>query len=613
MIIQPGGNVDVIRGCLKLLNKQDRVRTFAVLIIQIVLAFMDLIGVGIIGALGALTLTSATAKGPGNRLSILLQKFGIIDFSVQKQAMILGLVAAIVLIAKTILSMWLLKRTNLYLGRRGARLSADLIEKVFKLPYLRIREQSLMSWQFQLTTAIDVISTGIITTSLLMVSDMTLLVILCGGLFIVEPSMALSALVLFVSGAMWTYRRQHKRTLEIGSELASKSIQTNETMQVMFDSYRDLHIRAAFPHYSKMMRNLRLSIADLNATRVYMPYVGKFTLEILLVVGFLFISASQFLLNESSRAVANIAIFLVASARISPAVLRIQQGLLMIKGNRGQARSAFALIQELQSVDLLSNSGEVGKISGGGAIGLEVEVQRVSFKYPKNPIFALKNISFKVESKEAVAVVGSSGSGKSTLIDLILGILNPDQGKILVDSKMPSKVLRDRPGSISFVPQKIVIANRTVRENLALGLEEAKIEDQFFWNALDQSQLGDFFRSQPEGLETLLGVGGIDLSGGQVQRIGLARALLTQPNLLILDEATSSLDGKTEHLVTEALGKLRGTLTLIVIAHRLSTIKNFQKVIYMKDGEIIAVGNFKELIGRIPDLAEQAELMKMDF
>lgn len=572
---------------------------------------LDLVGVGIIGALGALTISSATSKGPGDRVTFLLEKLGLLESTIQQQALILGSTAAFLLVTKTIISMILLKRTNLYLARRGARLSADLIDSVLRFPMLRLRQQSLMNWQYQLTLAVDVISVGIITTTILMISDLTLLVVLGIGLFYIEPSIALGALLLFAGSALIVYRRQHQQSLKIGSRIASITVQTNESLQLVFDSYRDLFVRSSLQSYSRRIRRLRMESADLNALRSYMPYVGKYTLEITMVIGFLFIASTQFALNEVSRAVANIAIFFVASARISPAVLRIQQSFLLMRTNRGQAESALKLIDEVRQTKV----SEIGvglrpEINFDHEM-LDLDIEEVDFAYPNNEAFQLKKISFKVLPGESVAIIGSSGSGKSTIVDLILGLIEPNSGKLTINGEKPADIHSNSPGAISFVPQRVVVANKSIRENLAIGFEEIDIPENLFWEALSKAQLDEFVRQLPSKIDTKIGAGGIELSGGQVQRLGLARALLTRPSLLVLDEATSALDGKTEFLVTEALESLKGALSLVVIAHRLSTISKFDKIIYMKEGSLVDQGNFAYLIGKYPDLAEQAELMKL--
>lgn len=596
-----------------LLQASDRKRTIPVIGIQLLLAVLDLIGVGIVGILGALTIASVSNEQPGDRVSMILNFLRLSNISLRNQAIILGTLSACLLLGKSLLSMYTLRRLSRHLARQSARISSELIHAVFAFPFLRLKRQSIMAWRFQLTYAVDTVSIGILTALLLMVSDIILVIILGLGIFLVEPLIAFGTLLMFSLSALTIYKLQHAKFQSIGLETSKINVLTDEAIYLMLESYRDLFVRSSLSTYADRIKILRLKNADLNAARTYLPYIGKFGIELTTVIGFLLIAGSQFLLNDASRAVGNIAVFFVASARISPAVLRIQQGLLAIKGNRGSAESALDLIDEiLQSkIEPLTKRSVLELSDHKNDTPCYVRLDSVSFQYPGNSHFKISNFSCEIKSGESVGIVGPSGSGKSTLADLILGIITPTLGTVLVDGKTPQNLHSLTPGKMAYVPQKIVVTNQTIKENIAIGLDVDSITEEDYWDALMKAEMSDFVHSLPKKLETKLGVGGIELSGGQSQRLGLARALVTSPNVLLLDEATSSLDGKTEFLITKSLQDLKGYLTLVVIAHRLSTIKNMDKVIYIVDGKIRAIGTFSNLISQFPDFAEQAELMQI--
>jgi ABC-type multidrug transport system fused ATPase/permease subunit len=175
----------------------------------------------------------------------------------------------------------------------------------------------------------------------------------------------------------------------------------------------------------------------------------------------------------------------------------------------------------------------------------------------------------------------------------------------------PSDVIKKWPGAISYVPQDVLVINSTIRENVVLGFESGLIEDREVWEALRIAQLDDFVRSLPDGLDNHVGERGTMLSGGQRQRLGIARAMFTNPQLLVMDEATSSLDGKTESDLGEAILQLKGKVTVILIAHRLSSIRNVDKVIYLDKGAVIAQGTFDELRVSVPEFDQQVKSMGM--
>ena len=210
---------------------------------------------------------------------------------------------------------------------------------------------------------------------------------------------------------------------------------------------------------------------------------------------------------------------------------------------------------------------------------------------------------------KSLAVVGSSGAGKTSLVDVLLGILPSNSGVVSISGKPPLEAIATWPGAISYVPQAVTISNGSFRENVGLGFPKELATDELVWTALEVAQLSDYVRQLPRGLDTLVGERGARISGGQRQRLGIARAMFTRPKLLVLDEATSSLDGQTESDITDAIQGLKGSVAVVMIAHRLSTVRNADQVIFMDKGKILARGSFEEVRRAIPDFDNQAKLM----
>jgi ABC-type multidrug transport system fused ATPase/permease subunit len=238
-----------------------------------------------------------------------------------------------------------------------------------------------------------------------------------------------------------------------------------------------------------------------------------------------------------------------------------------------------------------------------------IVVRNVSFRYPGSPVNAIDNLSFDVHEGSVTSIVGPSGSGKSTLADLMLGILLPDAGSIILSNQSIGQSVKDWPGALSYVPQEVALMNGTIRENVAMGFAAEFVPEAKILEALEMAQLKDFALSLPEGIDTLIGERGTRLSGGQKQRLGIARALFTKPKFIILDEATSSLDGLTENDISSAIQKLRGAVTVVMIAHRLSTVKSSDQIIYLSNGRLISKGSFEQVRSAVPDFDHQAQLM----
>jgi ABC-type multidrug transport system fused ATPase/permease subunit len=288
--------------------------------------------------------------------------------------------------------------------------------------------------------------------------------------------------------------------------------------------------------------------------------------------------------------------------------LRVQQGILTIRGSLGQAQPTLNLIDELGDAPLIENVNDTVDMFHDG-FESTICVSGVTLTYPGKPSAAISDISFEIPIGTSVAFVGPSGAGKTTIIDILLGVLNPDTGSVLISGLPPLSAVAKWPGAISYVPQDVVIAAGTIRENVALGYPSEAATNELVMSALKVAHLDKFVRELPHGIETQVGERGAKISGGQKQRLGIARAMFTRPHLLVLDEATSALDGETEANISEAIHALRGSTTVVLIAHRLSTVRNVDLVVYLSDGKITAKGTFEEVRNLVPDFDRQAKLM----
>jgi HlyD family secretion protein len=220
----------------------------------------------------------------------------------------------------------------------------------------------------------------------------------------------------------------------------------------------------------------------------------------------------------------------------------------------------------------------------------------VNFCYPGKQKPALDGLNISISVNQVVGLVGASGSGKSTAIDILLGLIEPDQGYLAIDGKpVPADKKRAWQNSLGFVPQNIFLADASIRENIAFGLPPSQINEEDVQRATRMAHLDELVSDLPEGLDSRVGERGIQLSGGQRQRIGIARALYNDANVLVLDEATSALDGITEKLVMDAIHDFSGKKTIIMIAHRLSTVKQCDCIYLMDQGHIIDRGTYEEL------------------
>ena len=608
MFIRFSPTKSIVRRSTQILTPAERKKVGVVVLLQIGLGVLDLVGVALIGVLGSLAISGIGSREPGNRVSSALNFLSVENLTLQQQATVIGLLAAGLLIFKTLVSVIFVRRTTFFLSRRGASISSNLISRILAQPLTEIQKKSIQQTQYAITAGVDTITMGILNTSIVLISDVSLLSILSIGLFLVDPVIAVSTVIIFGLVAFALFKLMSEKSRSLGIAQAQLSIETGEKIFEVLQSYRELVVRNRRSYYSREIGDLRLRNANALAERAFMPNTSKYVIEVTLVIGALAMGAFQFAQNDAVRAVATLSVFLAASSRISPAVLRLQQGVITMKGSVGAAQPTLDLIESLKVISPIENVDDRVIIDHLG-FSAQISVNNLSMKYPNKTEFAIKDATFSLPNGSVAAVVGPSGAGKTTLIDLILGVLAPDSGSVLIGGYKPSEVISRWPGVIGYVPQDVIIKNGTIRENISMGYPIDQATDELVWNALEIAQLKNFVQTLPSGLDSQVGDRGTKISGGQRQRLGIARAMFTQPGLLVLDEATSALDGETELNITDAVHSLKGRVTVIMIAHRLSTVKQADTLIYLSDGQILSVGSFTQLRESVPDFDKQARLM----
>lgn len=599
---------NVIWKSLQILPPSDRRRVPLVFLAQLLLSLLDLLGVAIIGIVGALAVNGIKSSAPGNRVSNILEMLHLEKLPLQQQVSILGITAAIILITKTIISAVLVRKITYYLSRRSALISSELTHKIFSSDPEVIRRRTPQENLFALTTGVVTIAIGIIATTVSAFADIFLLLVLFGGLILVDYKMALITFGIFGLTSLVLYRIMHKRAKQFGELNARVSVDSNQTILEAFYSFREIFVRNQQGYYVKKISKQRMEIANVSAGLANMPNLSKYAVEITLVIGAVFLSALQFLTQDAVHAVAVLSIFLAASSRIAPAVLRIQQGAIQIRGHSGTVEQTLNLIDELTDVSLVEIDSIPNDFTHAGFIP-QVRLQDVSFNYESSETHTLTDINLEIFEGETVAIVGPSGAGKSTLVDLILGILQPARGSVSIADVDPQSAIKRWPGAISYLPQDIFLTLGTVKSNIAFGFDDAFFNSDCFDRSVKIAQLESILKSLPLGPLTKVNDRGENFSGGQRQRIGIARALYTNPKLIVLDEATSALDSDTENAFTDALHEIKGKVTVVMIAHRLSSIIQADKIFYMESGKIVASGTFEELKQNNLNFARQAETM----
>ena len=597
-----------IKKVLLLLDKKDRFRLFLVLVVNTFLAFLDLIGVALIGVATAILIRGLQAQEAGNQVSRFLELLNLDGIAQRTLLIFLACTAVSFFVLKTIISVYFLRRTLRYMSVRNAQISSTLISKMINRPVEKIFSKSIQHQIYNVTGGVERLVGGVVTSLVLISSDLVLLIVILAGLMLVDPITSVGTFIMFTGIAFLLYFLLHKRVEILSKNNAYLSIYFNQKVSEGINSFRDLFIKGGREYYVNEIQKTKMKLAEYDAEIKFIPNISKYTIEVSVILGISLISAIQFYWFDANRAIAVISVFLAASTRIAPAIIRLQQSVILVKSSLSAAKPTFDLIDELKGVEELDRFETVISTTYLG-FSPKLNLENLQFTYADAIDGTIQGISLDIAHGKFIAFVGPSGGGKSTLIDLILGLLAPSSGSIRISDLSPVDAIKKWPGSIGYVPQDVFIENSTVKENICLGFNPDLVSDDLVWQALQLADLSDFVKGLEGQLSYKISDAGKNLSGGQRQRLGIARALLTKPKIVIFDEATSALDAETENRVSESILKLTGECTVIFIAHRLSVVRSADIIYYIDKGKIINQGTFEELRKLNADFNNQANFM----
>jgi ABC-type multidrug transport system fused ATPase/permease subunit len=495
---------------------------------------------------------------------------------------------------------WGYRRCENYEIELGGRLFSAYIRSPWEL---RIARNSSDIVRFTDGSVATMINSFLVPGATLLSEALSFLSILL-VLAVAQPATAAMTLVYLGLIGILLYLVVARRARLAGEVSLRFAILTSRLILGMVQSLKEIALRGKLDEVGAIVESSRRRATRARANIMFLGQVPRYALESGLIGGFVLIGFVGFWVGGAAGALTSVALFSVAGFRMAPAVVRTQSVLAEMTSNAPHARVV------LDEIALSEKASE--EFNSANQQLLQDEPQRltfqdVTFTYAGAPKPALKHLSLAIDMGTTVAFVGPSGSGKSTLIDMILGFLQPHSGSVLIDDVPLADVTESWRPRLGYVPQDVSIFDGTVAENVALSWS-GEYDEKAVTRALEQARLLETIEARPDGLRAKVGERGLALSGGQRQRLGIARALYPEPLVLVMDEATSALDTKTEAEVNDAIAELRGKTTLILVAHRLSTIMQADTIFYMRDGEILDQGTFAELIERVPDFAQQAEL-----
>ena len=593
------------------MTPKERGKWYLLAAIRAMLSTFDLVG---ILAIGFVVFSTAIFLTQGSSQGRVLEFAGFQLPAVTALTLpyVIGAILIIFLV-KALLSILITKRAAFFVATIEAKSAKAIAERVFggdlAQARLRSREEMAYAIQFGSPAAFNYLLNFTSTV----IAEGSLFVFVCLGFLAVDPWATLAAVAYFALIAIVIQYFVGTLMARAGTKSAESTIDANAAVGDLIAVFRELSVLGRRNIYIDRIYRSRVSTADSAATQTYLNGMPRYIVEAALLVGIATFILIQALTGDIVASAATIGVFLTGGFRLTAAMLPLQAALLSIRGYAPVARTAHEILlsraNDRGNPELTLNKEQA--LVGGGSIPLRVEFHEVSFAYSGESGLAVSGLSFVIEPGQQVAFIGPSGAGKSTIADLICGVLYASRGDISVSSQ-ERQLGAELRKSVSYVPQKPGLISGSVAQNIALGLEPQDIDEEQVLKALADAHLSEVILALPEGINTDLGKYQDGLSGGQIQRLGLARALYSQPGLLVMDEATSALDAKSEAEIAKALDQMRGKATVVLIAHRLNSVQHADKVFLVEDGKLNDQGTFQDLLRRNPSIHELVQLMKID-
>lgn len=594
----------VIKQLFALLTDKQLKQFYILQVLVVIMAFTELLGIAsiapfmaLVGDIGILETNGIFAQ--------LYQMSGLnnpMDFLFYT-----GVIVLVMLTFSTVVSMFTTWRLSIF----GARIGTEIADRLYTY-YMQ------QSWQFhasgssaqltkQVSTEAARISSQIVQPLMTMNAKIVLALFISISIVIYDPVIAILGLFIFSLAYFLLYRLVRQKLESNGQELSEVSTQRFRLMNEGFGGIKDVLLLNRSHDFITRFHDSGKVFARAQGTNIAISQVPRYFIE-LIAFGAM-ISLVLVLIKVHSGNLGEVlpvlAVYALAAFKLLPALQQIYSSLSQIKGNI----AAFEAIRED-----LEQSFESQKTSHDTAISTSVDLKKgiklsdITFSYPGKNRPAVNGVTITIPVNSVIGLVGSSGSGKSTLIDLLLGLLTPQQGSIYVDDiRITTDNKRAWQDLLGFVPQSIFLSEGSVAENIAFGIPAKDISLEQVNKALNLANLTELVEQLPEGINTKVGERGVQLSGGQRQRIGIARALYHEAEVLVFDEATSALDGITEKTVMDAIHEFSGQKTIIMIAHRLKTVEKCDLIYFMEQGKIIDCGTYQELVARNVKFKEMAQ------
>ncbi len=565
------------------LDRRQKINLCILLVIIFIGAFVELLGVSAIMPLIDVAMNPETMDEKW--YFVLIRKYtGITDAN--QMILFLAVLLIVIYILKNVYVMVMYSLQYRFVFNNQQRLSVRMMKSYMQQDYLFHVSKNVAEFQRNITSDVNGFFT-IVLNVLQFLAEFSVSAALVIFLFVQDwvSTMAVAVLLFLFMGIFTIFFR--KVLVKIGEQSRQANVLVTKWLFQAFSGIKEIKVANKESFFISNYNRHYKDCVRVQRQQSILTYLPKPVMETVCICSLMLAMIIKIAVVKSDIVsfVTTLSVFAVAAFRMLPSFNKITGYISGMMFNKPAIDSVYRDLKEIEQLMEQKTAEHEDTIKV--MLHSSIRLNNVSFRYPESDKWILKNASLEITKNTSVALIGASGAGKTTAADLMLGILQPQEGTVTIDGTDLRKCMKSWHEDIGYIPQVIYLMDDNIRANVAFGIPDAEIDDDAVQKALREAQLDQFVNSLPNGLDTLIGDRGVKLSGGQRQRIGIARALYRNPNVLVLDEATSALDSDTEKEVMEAIDGLHGTRTLIVIAHRLSTIKKCDKIFEVGGGGFI--------------------------
>lgn len=490
-------------------------------------------------------------------------------------------------------ALWYMLR---FVWQKNHTLTTQMLERYLAEPYTFFLHQNTSNFAKNVLNEVGSFTNGVLTPLTNVIANVAVVVFILIILVVLNPLLALVTLVVFAGAYAVVYGLVRGRQDRLGRVRLEMNRRRFQIATEGFGGFKDLKVSGREGFFIERFEEPSLLHTRAIVSNQVIGQMPKYAMQSIAYGGIITV---VLLLLSTGRSITallpTLGLYAIAAYRLMPSLQAVFTGVVTIRFN---APALNVIAEELARGKQLVAAARRQRVEAAPVSFIhEFTLENVVFQYERAPTAALHGVSLRVRKNSTIGLIGPTGAGKTTLVDVILGLLPATEGSLRVDgTPVTQRNLRKWQDLLGYVPQHIYLSDSTIRSNIAFGVPEAEIDEDRVRRAARIANLDSFVRELPRGYDTTVGERGIRLSGGQRQRIGIARALYSEPDVLILDEATSSLDGMTENVVMEAIGSLARQKTIILIAHRLTTVRDCDVIYLMEAGRITSCGTYDELL-----------------